>query len=408
MPKAPANLCQQAAKNDDSQIFEILSQSAQGVNSCNETGWSPLQVAAMCNSHHAAEALLRLRADVSAKSGYLRPTALHLAAWHGHVEVAEVLINHGADLEATNEAGESPLEKAQQRGKRKFADLMEQHLAKQGKLRSTSAGFLCQECKTRSRNGRLGTGKYEGLWFCDECWKRWRLPNGIDVDDERLPVLTRAEFQKKVREGAQWLIIDGTIIDVAPLTEKGETMHKGGGDVLRRSVGDDLTGYFVYYHANTPRVNSLHKQGLSHMEHVREKCVKHAVGVLDTHAHMPLLTSPFHRFWVESDEKAPYFEHSLTSLSARGLDAKNFCRLSSKVYHRTHRNRERFGQLLVAWLVTRQHSQLIGITSSRIFTATFASAIVLTTQSSCAPASTPTIIFLWVPSLATVTKHWKF
>jgi hypothetical protein len=125
-----------------------------------------------------------------------------------------------------------------------------------------------------------------------------------------------------VGEGAKWLIIDGTIIDVTALTSKGDTLHKGGGDVLTRSIGEDLTGYFVYYHANIPKIASLHKPGISHLEHVREKVVSNAVGVLDTHRHMPSLTSSRHRFWVESDEKEPYHEHSLTSLAATGVDAK--------------------------------------------------------------------------------------
>jgi hypothetical protein len=118
------------------------------------------------------------------------------------------------------------------------------------------------------------------------------------------------------------LIIDGTVIDVSALTRKGDTLHKGGGDVLTRSIGEDLTGYFIYYHANIPRIDSLHKPGISHLEHVRDKVIQNAVGILDTHKHMPPLTSSRHRFWVESDEKEPYHEHSLTSLAAKGIDAK--------------------------------------------------------------------------------------
>lgn len=320
-------LCDYIAQDDGAAIHRLLSNKSEGVSRSNDRGWLPLQVAALCNAHHAAKVLLTFGADVSAKSGYLAPTALHLAAWHGHIEVAEVLIDHGADLEATNAAGEIPLEKAQQRGKRKCADLLEQRSAKQGRQANNLGGtFMCQECKVRSSNGRLGKNKHEGLWFCDSCWQKWeapsQLPSGSRLVDG-LPVMTRAAFQKRVQEGAKWLIIDGTIIDVEPLTQKGDTLHKGGGDVLSRSVGDDLTGYFIYYHANTPRVDSLHKPGISHMEHVREKVVKNAVGILDTHVHMPPLTDPHHRFWVESDEKKPYYEHSQTSLAAQGLDAKS-------------------------------------------------------------------------------------
>jgi len=138
-----------------------------------------------------------------------------------------------------------------------------------------------------------------------------------------LPVLTRHEFHRRVKEGAKWLLIDGTIIDVSVLVQPGDTLHKGGGDVLTRSIGEDLTGYFIYYHANIPRIASLHKPGLTHLEHVREKVVKNVVGVLDSHRHRTPLTSPQHRFWVESEEKAPFHEHSVTSFAAQGLDARS-------------------------------------------------------------------------------------
>lgn len=236
-----------------------------------------------------------------------------------------MLIKHGADLEATNGAGEVPVEKALQRGKRKCVELLAQSSTNPSRGALKFEGHVCHECKSRSMQGGLGSGRSEGLWFCENCWKHWR--EGYNADSETdsvddLPVMSYHEFRRRVDAGAKWLIIDGTIIDVSALTTQGDTLHKGGGDVLTRSIGEDLTGYFIYYHANIPRINSLHKPGISHLEHVREKVVNNAVGILDTHRHMPPLTSSRHRFWVESNEKEPYHEHSLTSLGAEGIDAK--------------------------------------------------------------------------------------
>lgn len=319
-------LWQLAAENDAASLQAQLQGHSYGINARDARGWTPLHIAALHDSASAAGALLRFSADVNAKSGHLEPTPLHLAAWHGHVAVAEVLLEHGADPEATNALGEVPLQKAQQRGNRAFAEM----LARRAGTPIGPVGHTCQACHSRALRGSLGTGRFEGLWFCDGCWASWRgeaggsagAGDGTGGSATTLPVLSRGDFQRRVAEGAKWVIIDGTIVDIEPLTQKGDALHKGGGDVLTRAIGGDLTGYFVYYHANIPRTQSLHKPGISHLEHVREKVVQHAVAVLDTHRHLPPLGSPEHRFWVESDEKEPYHEHSCTSFAALGLQPR--------------------------------------------------------------------------------------
>jgi len=303
-----------AATNQAARLEARLTATAADLNGQDQRGWTPLQVAALGNAGAAADVLLRFRADVNMTCGYLAPTALHLAAWHDHVNVAKVLLNHHADVNAANGAGETPLAKAQQRGQKRCSALLEQSS-------SSLPGHVCHGCKTIQLRGGLGTGSFEGLWYCEGCWNHW---SGHGQQDEapELPVMSWHEFNRRVKEGAKWLIIDGTIIDVSVLIQPGDTLHKGGGDVLTRSIGEDLTGYFIYYHANIPNIASLHKPGMTHMEHVRDKIVKNAVGVLDTHTQRPPLTSPHHRFWVESEEKTPFHEHSATSFAAQGLDVK--------------------------------------------------------------------------------------
>mmetsp|Transcript_49197 Transcript_49197/g.76799 ORF Transcript_49197/g.76799 Transcript_49197/m.76799 type:complete len:347 (+) Transcript_49197:157-1197(+) len=52
-------------------------------------------------------------------------TALHKAAWHGHVEVCRLLVRHGADVDRINNVGKTPKLFAQQMGSKDVIDLLE-------------------------------------------------------------------------------------------------------------------------------------------------------------------------------------------------------------------------------------------------------------------------------------------
>src|SRR5688500_3515390 len=56
----------------------------------------------------ARELLAAAPATVNARDegGY---TPLHLAVWNGKLQMAKLLLEHGAEMEATNERGETPL-----------------------------------------------------------------------------------------------------------------------------------------------------------------------------------------------------------------------------------------------------------------------------------------------------------
>jgi len=49
-------------------------------------------------------------ADVNAQDNDIRWTPLHVAAAFGHKEIAELLIAKGADVNAKNKGGETPLD----------------------------------------------------------------------------------------------------------------------------------------------------------------------------------------------------------------------------------------------------------------------------------------------------------
>jgi ankyrin repeat protein len=70
-------------------------------------------------------------ADVNAKDGG-GWTPLHFAAWFGHTEVAELLIAKGADVNAKDHTGRTPLNEAIETNQTKTADLLRTHGGKTG------------------------------------------------------------------------------------------------------------------------------------------------------------------------------------------------------------------------------------------------------------------------------------
>ena len=57
--------------------------------------------------------MLKRGADPNDEDGWVHGNAgLHMAAQDGHVEVVKVLLDHGAEVDATNDSGQTPLHRA--------------------------------------------------------------------------------------------------------------------------------------------------------------------------------------------------------------------------------------------------------------------------------------------------------
>lgn len=94
-------------------------------NSCHDTWTTSLQQAARSGFQDMAQLLIDYGADVDAAMSD-GETALHLAAKHGHLSVAELLIKHHARLDIRNEDGETPLHYAVKHRQLGVADLLHQ------------------------------------------------------------------------------------------------------------------------------------------------------------------------------------------------------------------------------------------------------------------------------------------
>ena len=90
---------------------------------------TPLYFAVFKGHMEIAELLIANGADVNAKNiGDF--AALHMAASWGHKEIVELLITNGADVNAKDENGETPLDKAIISKHTETADLLRKHGAK--------------------------------------------------------------------------------------------------------------------------------------------------------------------------------------------------------------------------------------------------------------------------------------
>jgi hemoglobin len=114
------NLLHDAAQAWDIQRLRLLLSFGADVNARNvEGGHTPLYYAANhvdlsrpADGKMVAETLIQHGAEVDVQSGPIRGTPLHTAARRDNVSVGSVLLSAGADLEARDIKGETPLRRA--------------------------------------------------------------------------------------------------------------------------------------------------------------------------------------------------------------------------------------------------------------------------------------------------------
>ncbi len=110
---AAVSLFEAAAIGLKDRVLEPLRRDPQLANAYSHDGWTPLHLAAFFGHIEVAELLLDHGADVNARSQSERfaraNTPLHAAAANRQLAVAELLVARGADVNARDGSGFTPL-----------------------------------------------------------------------------------------------------------------------------------------------------------------------------------------------------------------------------------------------------------------------------------------------------------
>ena len=117
-----------ASSGDLAKLKTLLNGNPDLVFSKDEQGATPLHAAALTGNGDVAELLLDHRADVNARTNN-GSTPLHYAAEKGHQEVAELLLTRGADVNAEGNDGSTPLHYAAWHGNTATVELLLAHRA---------------------------------------------------------------------------------------------------------------------------------------------------------------------------------------------------------------------------------------------------------------------------------------
>ncbi len=128
-PSAPvgASEIQEAARQGNrDKVQELLESNPELVATKDSNGRTPLHLAAWQGHRDAVELLLNHKSDVNArdKAG---DTPLHLAAGHGAQETVELLLARGAEVNAEDELGMTPLHKAVSLNQLETAEVLLSH-----------------------------------------------------------------------------------------------------------------------------------------------------------------------------------------------------------------------------------------------------------------------------------------
>lgn len=127
--KGALSIFEAAAIGDVPRVQELLGDDASLANACAPDGFQPLGLAAFFRQPEVVELLLARGADVRAVAqNPFRVTALHSAvADGGHAAVATMLVRAGADVNARQQHGLTPLHGAADSGDRLTVELLLEH-----------------------------------------------------------------------------------------------------------------------------------------------------------------------------------------------------------------------------------------------------------------------------------------
>ncbi|MBM3757266.1 MAG: ankyrin repeat domain-containing protein [Acidobacteria bacterium] len=130
---APVDPFIAAALGDTERCRQLLLAEPVQLNMNSSDGWTPLHLAAFFGHLETAEMLLAMGADIGARSAnQMHNTPLHAAAAGKHLGICTALIAKGADVNATQHGGYTPLHSAAANGDLDLLRLLLAHEAKPG------------------------------------------------------------------------------------------------------------------------------------------------------------------------------------------------------------------------------------------------------------------------------------
>jgi truncated hemoglobin YjbI len=124
-------LLQEAAAAGNRPMTEFLLTMGADPNARDNSGHTPLYSAGnqctVAAGGDVVRALVRAGANVNASDGVKRCTPLHMAARRGNVEIAKAVLDCGANIEARDKSGDTPLRRAMNCRKPGVAALLRAH-----------------------------------------------------------------------------------------------------------------------------------------------------------------------------------------------------------------------------------------------------------------------------------------
>lgn len=110
-----------SALKNHADITELLLSRNATVNLLSAAGFTPLHEAALGGATRAAQVLLKHGAQVDARDKENGATPLYIAASWGHADLVAVLVERGASVNAKDHRGISPLQAALRNGHAEIA-----------------------------------------------------------------------------------------------------------------------------------------------------------------------------------------------------------------------------------------------------------------------------------------------
>jgi uncharacterized protein len=124
------NIHEAAATGDQEAVERILQEDQTAVNAVSPDGFTPLGLACFFNFPTIAMLLVQQGADVNAASqNEMRVSPIHSAVAARNTELVKFLIDHGADINATQTGGYTPLHAAAHNGDEELIKFLLEHMA---------------------------------------------------------------------------------------------------------------------------------------------------------------------------------------------------------------------------------------------------------------------------------------